>query len=431
MRKTKAASVDSLQELSANFLSKALQTIGNGDKLPTHRVLRAERIDDSSSHYSARSEVHPEFAIALRYDNLLELPELLHLHALVLGDDQVRETVAADTDSQPGTASPQTTLSFYVPVLKSCIKRAGAPQVDNDELASTANRIATYLLNSVIEVKFLAPLVAYMGPEFQIDGSVRIRRLSVRELEECANLPEGIDPWHVTMGCRFAVEATSMRAREKQYSLSDAEQITRAATALRLSGQGPISCPLILPDSQARFGPVITLRMGVIDPITSIGRYVFTENPGRIRRIYAALEKRDPGLEIGLGRLEMANTRSAQTDRLIDLWVGLESLFSPADAHEVSHRMALRAAYYSSSRATREFTYRALIASYDLRCQLVHGKKTTPAETKRLRKLNLDVPKTIRLTEELLRNAVRKAVESGGLPNEEALDGAVARGVQA
>jgi hypothetical protein len=69
-----------------------------------------------------------------------------------------------------------------------------------------------------------------------------------------------------------------------------------------------------------------------------------------------------------------AADRISDDDRLIDYWIGLESLFSPDSSQEVKFRASLRiAAYLGNSAAEREQIYRDMRHSYDWRSAVVHG----------------------------------------------------------
>lgn len=69
-----------------------------------------------------------------------------------------------------------------------------------------------------------------------------------------------------------------------------------------------------------------------------------------------------------------AADRINDDDRLIDYWIGLESLFSPDSSQEVKFRASLRiAAYLGNTAAEREQIYQDMRHSYDWRSAVVHG----------------------------------------------------------
>lgn len=80
-----------------------------------------------------------------------------------------------------------------------------------------------------------------------------------------------------------------------------------------------------------------------------------------------------------------AADRLSDDDRLIDYWIGLESLFSPDSSQEVKFRASLRiAAYLGGNPTGREQIYQDMRHSYDWRSAVVHG--TSPSIQKKLAK---------------------------------------------
>lgn len=71
-----------------------------------------------------------------------------------------------------------------------------------------------------------------------------------------------------------------------------------------------------------------------------------------------------------------AADRLNDSDKLIDYWIGFESLFSPDSAQEVKFRVSLRiAAYLGETPDERESLYQDIRHSYDWRSAVVHGTK--------------------------------------------------------
>ncbi len=94
-----------------------------------------------------------------------------------------------------------------------------------------------------------------------------------------------------------------------------------------------------------------------------------------------AFDAEDPRTRIALLRFRRGYG-SGDDDALIDLWIGLEALFSDG-AGEITYKAAMRIAHYVGRGAgDQRFLFRALKASYDVRSALVHGAhpaSTTPA----------------------------------------------------
>jgi hypothetical protein len=64
----------------------------------------------------------------------------------------------------------------------------------------------------------------------------------------------------------------------------------------------------------------------------------------------------------------------AGDERYLFLWIGLEALFGPSDASEITYRLSQRLAFFlSEDRATAAALYRRAKDAYRLRSKIVHG----------------------------------------------------------
>jgi hypothetical protein len=105
-----------------------------------------------------------------------------------------------------------------------------------------------------------------------------------------------------------------------------------------------------------------------------------------------------------------AADRLNDADRLIDYWVGLESLFSPDSTQEVRFRVSLRiAAFLGESPDEWEAIYNEMRHSYDWRSKVVHGG--SPREHKKLEKQGT-LSASARKTREYLRASLLKLLDS-------------------
>ncbi len=116
---------------------------------------------------------------------------------------------------------------------------------------------------------------------------------------------------------------------------------------------------------------------------------------------WAKIANSNGRLGLALRRWTSAKGRRRDDDKIIDDWIGLEALFSPANNQEIRHRVALRiAALIGTSGVERQDLYKAMCHSYDWRSALVHG-----AGSKRHRELSKkkDLPTTEAETHDCLR----------------------------
>ncbi len=118
-------------------------------------------------------------------------------------------------------------------------------------------------------------------------------------------------------------------------------------------------------------------------------------------------------------RFNFSHERRRAEDKLVDCWVGLESLFLKREEQaELSYRAALRASrFIGTAGASRRWVFALTRGSYDARSRVVHGE---PA------------PKYLySLTEfagELLRMTIQKCLTSLNAPDLERLDSEIASG---
>jgi len=78
--------------------------------------------------------------------------------------------------------------------------------------------------------------------------------------------------------------------------------------------------------------------------------------------------------DLAIRRWDNASERRRQDDRLVDYWIGLESLFAPDSNQEVRFRASHRiAAYLGATGDERLEIYDFMLKSYDCRSAIVHG----------------------------------------------------------
>ncbi len=86
-------------------------------------------------------------------------------------------------------------------------------------------------------------------------------------------------------------------------------------------------------------------------------------------------------LALPLSRVSIAWMRSSHEDRLIDYWVGLESLFLQGMNDELKFRAAIRIAEFLGATGDERVRYFEQIKkSYDLRSKVVHGSRFRAAD---------------------------------------------------
>jgi hypothetical protein len=124
----------------------------------------------------------------------------------------------------------------------------------------------------------------------------------------------------------------------------------------------------------------------------------------------------DPRLSLALRRFNLAYERGNYDDALIDLWIGLEGLFSDSGT-DITYKAAMRIAYYLEQEPKRRSElFRVAKDSYGSRSGLVHGKP--PEDLKEARSVAQDA----------LRRSLTRALLEQAVPEPHALDDVIAAG---
>jgi hypothetical protein len=271
-----------------------------------------------------------------------------------------------------------------------------------------------------ITVTELSPLmnVDIEFDQIETEPGIRLRQLSVEELEKWLN-GGGIFPSHplnsfelLQLRCAIEVVYSQSRGAVSGSNPAAYEKVFRLMAAMRLLTDGSPRLAFTTRHTSTLSGGGhtswggATLRFGPRVKIGTSQGSALTELCGRL----CSSLNRDRAA-LALARWNTAGDRLTQEDKLIDYWIGLESLFVPDTNEELSYRTALRiAAFLGSDGAERQRIYKEMKDSYSLRSRIVHGsmskrrrgKNRTPSEASEL----------INLTQANLRRALLKILES-------------------
>ena len=301
-----------------------------------------------------------------------------------------------------------------------------------DNVFSRALRLATLPWNDGEEGKFVASLEMFKcgSPEIALPDDTRIRRRSEDDVAIMADLNSSY----------IARELSDFVAviRVSAMRFTDAEARARETfddviTSLRLLGA-----------RQVRLGEGFAIQEDTPDSARTISFWYRPSLPplwkllpyelhkrgdDDLRAVYGQLPRAFEGpARVAVSRFNSAHTRDTEEDQFIDIWIALEALFSPSDKREVTYRIALRLAHFIADPGDeREEVYRTTLDSYDVRSEVIHGRKLTLRRTK---KLKLDSFEVLRRTEDYLRRCLWKIVLSEKPFKAEELDKAIARGRQ-
>jgi hypothetical protein len=129
------------------------------------------------------------------------------------------------------------------------------------------------------------------------------------------------------------------------------------------------------------------------------------------RELYGSLTDlpRDGAAWIAVHALWKALVAEWWEVRYLLLWVGLEALFGPEDAREITYRLFQRIAFFlASDRKEAQGLFKAATASYSWRSRVVHGMRLTKLSAKKSEEIMLEA-------EDFLRKTLNRLLRKHGL----------------
>ena len=234
-----------------------------------------------------------------------------------------------------------------------------------------------------VTVTELSPLmnVDIEFDQIQTEPDIRIRQLSTDELEGWLNT-EGIFPSHplnsfelLQLQCAIEVVYQQSRGAASGPSPAAYEKVFRLMTAMRLLTNGSPRLAFTTRRSSTLHGGGHTTWGGStphFGPRVKIGTSQESALIDLCSRLRSSPNRDRAAL--ALARWNTASDRLTQEDKLIDYWIGLESLFLPDITDELAYRAAIRIAIYlGSNDLERQRIFEDMRASYRRRSAIVHG----------------------------------------------------------
>jgi hypothetical protein len=274
--------------------------------------------------------------------------------------------------------------------------------------------------------------------DFELETGVRLRRPTEREHNQAFQVRFGSLPtesfnrdWFYANPARAMDRRDAIDIPDVFLEIADHRHLPRdrmssevafnygkrMLTALRLVQSSDVGIHSIWYVDENPFGRMQFPRWPWRDPIASnsrAGQTVVTQDVERqTREIWPQLseDETDRSLVLALDRLNASYHRAMDRDRLIDYWVGLETLFLRTKEGELRLRAALLTAQYiATDPARRHPIFRDIRASYDLRSWIVHGAELPDPD--RIRELT-------EITGNALRQSLRKCIPTRRPPDTE------------
>jgi hypothetical protein len=181
-----------------------------------------------------------------------------------------------------------------------------------------------------------------------------------------------------------------------------------AITTLRLATNTTVWWPIVLGTVQDILLPVSHVFLAPNGAWMPPPKNVHATTEDEIQKMFHALSNYEGKAGLAIARWNNALERPNAQDRLIDLWILLESLFTGDSKTELRYRASLRiAAFLGGNHAERVSVFKVIRDSYDLRSKLVHGV-AEPHMTQEEEQL-------VALTQEYSRRALVEVIRRGGI----------------
>ncbi len=296
---------------------------------------------------------------------------------------------------------------FAMPFLGRYLRRVQGFRFEATAFDALFGQVAADIASPTIVVTYLTPLlnVLLVPGAVELRPGLRLRQLATEEVEQWLNLHgegTGLSSYQL-MQLRCALEIDVARGRFDPSGAADTDGVRAdAVNLLRLLLDRNVG---------------LAFTQEVTPSISALGLTLFTQpalhlpdalatldaaTGERLARLWGRLQG-TPRFALAFRRWGEALGRLREEDRLIDYWVGLETLFTPDGTTELRFRAALRvAALLGRTADEREAIYRDLGTSYNRRSGVVHGSDKSPA----------DLPHVVGTTRAYLRRALLLILEA-------------------
>jgi len=226
---------------------------------------------------------------------------------------------------------------------------------------------------------------------------------------------------------RFAAEA--IKETSKQYPLYDSkESFITLEALLRLITRQPVAINFVLQRQEPWFNNKASIGSLFTWPKTRQQRLMPQFTPVLFNSQHITLLQRlwTGSLAIGnntrfalaLNRFSSSYDQAKIEDKLLDLWIGLETLFSEGIDRELRYRISLRIAYFLGKKAnTRDEVFKRTRESYDCRSSIVHGNR-----------FEGDINAITKRTENYLAASLKCCLSSKAIPSAKALEAKIIEG---
>lgn len=427
----------------SKMFRRSLEALRRQEELTVHHELEEwpEFLSDGSIHIT--TAIRQRFHLSQEDgEKLQELPEFGELVSFVVGSELAQDLLV-DFDNKPLDASRHSTWLFqylYLPLFSRYTHEVGGLEFRESIFGKLYQGIEEYCVCSTVDIVCVAPI---FGVALASDVELPIRLdsgLIIRELEaqERNRLWEGAadslfyDKFAM-YGLRFAAEHSQQVEKHHPSYLISGEIFILLEDFLRLIKRHPIAIRFLKAKTKPWYNSRVLVggtlswpRTGVVGRML-IGPAVFNSDDAHLLQqfwqAWPTINVKD-GLALALRYFGSSCDKAELADRLIDLWIGLEALFSD-QTQELGYRLGLRISRYLGKDAPkRDEIFKNIKGSYDCRSYLVHGR----GGRKGRKRYESDLQLMVQRTEGYLADSLRTCIASRALPDLDGLDKKIVRG---
>ena len=353
-------------------------------------VEEAEFRDDGGIGIESRLVPYWDILVANHSNSLMALPEFANLRNFVAGSELAKELLV---DGGGANLTPQEFDRWlyqftFIPLIRDYLSKTHSLDFNEEVFNDLYEDLEQYCYSPTIRVFNIAPLFHFeMQPDaidVSGDSSLIIRRLTGQERSRLWRMAS--DSASLSRrdmhNLRFAAEMAKEVVKQKPF-FDPKESFITLEVLLRLITRQPVAIDFVLQHREpSRHGiPLIpsyyTWRKTREQRLMHIIRRFFTlKHIELLQRLWQGniAIGNNTRFTLALHRFGSAFDEANLEDKLIDLWIGLEALFSVGIKQELSYRISLRIAYFLGKTAeAREKIFNRLRESYKCRGSIVHS----------------------------------------------------------
>jgi len=359
-----------------------------------------------------------------RSQKLRSLPSFGALVSALAGDSEIKVAFCLGGDE---TQLQQDLFIHYLqPLVSHALWKEDQGQYRDEAVNALLDSLDAFVGSPTFTVRISAPLWSVRSDVSELDlgDGLYIRRLSPEQIERYI-AEHSESGWASSLGSiRVELGGTQQQPRRNLqllppgpgaegrlvYRLMD--RCIYLVKILRLLKPGAVSEAFVRLSCESFYGATFVGYPRAKGPLPGAAYQLRAEDGEHIRALLprSARLEREPRFALAMRRFNDAYQKELIEDRLIDFWIALESLFVPdGGAGEVQLRAAIRLTHLLTTSDPEGELFTRIKRSYRARSQLVHGARSSVER------------ELVSETEEWVRQALRRSLAAGRVPDDETL----------